>query len=121
MQSFFLYYLPMNVSYLSPYVDLCALTLTLALTAVLAVGVKESTRFNNVFTGLNLCVVGFVTIGGERKLRSSVTQGLMTKCFHSGLFYADPRNWALEFDHHQNVPSNSSVVTTPAPDPEKVK
>ncbi len=34
---------------------------------MLAVGVKESTRFNSVFTGLNLLVVIFVVIAGSFK------------------------------------------------------
>ncbi len=66
MQDTFEYYLPLRVPYLSPYPDLTSLVLTLVLTFILAVGVKESTRFNNVFTCLNLCVVIFVTFAGER-------------------------------------------------------
>ena len=56
--------LPMNIPYLSPYPDLCAFVITLLLTLVLSIGVKESTRFNNIFTCLNIGVVIFVTIFG---------------------------------------------------------
>jgi amino acid transporter len=35
---------------------------------MLAIGVKESTRFNSVFTGLNLMVVLFVVIAGSFKI-----------------------------------------------------
>ncbi len=78
MQNTYREYLPIDVPFLSPYPDLTALTLTLVLTCVLAAGVKESTRFNNVFTALNLCVVLFVTV--------------------AGLLNADLRNWALTRD-----------------------
>ena len=56
--------LPMNIPYLSPYPDLCAFVITLLLTLVLSIGVKESTRFNNIFTCLNIGVVIFVTVFG---------------------------------------------------------
>jgi amino acid transporter len=61
MAAYFRYYLPIDIPYLSPYPDLCAFTITLLLTFILSIGVKESTRFNNVFTCLNLAVVVFVT------------------------------------------------------------
>ncbi len=61
----FRHFMPMDVPNLSPYPDLCSFLLTIVLTFVLSVGVKESTRFNNVFTCLNLAVVTFVTFGGE--------------------------------------------------------
>jgi amino acid transporter len=35
--------------------------------AVLAIGVKESSRMNNLFTGINLCVVTFIIIAGSIK------------------------------------------------------
>ncbi len=38
---------------------------------MLAIGVKESTRFNSVFTGLNLMVVLFVVIAGSFKISFS--------------------------------------------------
>ena len=56
--------MPIHVSFLSPYPDFCALGITLCLTAVLSIGVKESTRFNNLFTILNIIIVIFVTIFG---------------------------------------------------------
>jgi amino acid transporter len=40
--------------------DWTAFLITLVLTGVLSVGVQESTRFNNLFTLLNLGVVGLV-------------------------------------------------------------
>ena len=58
----------MNVPYLSPYPDLCALGITLVLTFILSIGVRESTRFNNVFTCLNLTVVLLVIVLGLIKV-----------------------------------------------------
>ena len=66
----------MNTSYLSAYPDLCAFGITLVLTFILSVGVKESTRFNNVFTCLNLGVVLLVIV--------------------LGLIKANPNNWDLD-------------------------
>ena len=64
MANAFRAYMPINVSFLSPYPDFCALAITLFLSLVLCIGVKESTRFNNIFTCLNICVVVFVTFCG---------------------------------------------------------
>jgi len=79
--------LPIDVPFLSPYPDLCALGITLLLTLVLCIGVKESTRFNNIFTGLNVCVVIFVTV--------------------CGLFKANPHNWELQ---KEDLPSEKFGV-----------
>lgn len=84
IQSHFRQWMPMNVTGLSSYPDFLAFGITLLLTGssfsktnlrfiqlifpvMLAVGVKESTRFNSVFTGLNLLVVCFVVIAGSFK------------------------------------------------------
>ena len=37
---------------------------------ILAVGVKESSRFNNLFTGVNLLVVTYIVICGSFKSES---------------------------------------------------
>ena len=63
--------LPIDVPFLSPYPDLCAFFITLLLTLVLCIGVKESTRFNNIFTCLNIFVVIFVTFCGFFKAKGS--------------------------------------------------
>ncbi|XP_013773608.1 cationic amino acid transporter 2-like [Limulus polyphemus] len=59
--------LPINNTGISAYPDFLALGITLLLTVMLAVGVKESSRFNNVFTVLNLAVVLFAVIAGGFK------------------------------------------------------
>lgn len=60
--------LPLNIPHLSSYPDFLSLAITLCLTALMAVGVKESTKFNNVFTTVNLLVVLYVIICGSFKI-----------------------------------------------------
>ncbi|KAK3600261.1 hypothetical protein CHS0354_039728 [Potamilus streckersoni] len=76
IQNFFKENVPMSISGLSPYPDFFALGITLLLTVILAVGVKESSRFNNLFTGVNLLVVTYIVI--------------------CGAFKADPHNWNIK-------------------------
>lgn len=54
------------------------------MTVMLVVGVKESTRFNSIFTGINLLVVIFVVIAGS--------------------FHIDFHNWNLSKDE---IPQNA--------------
>ena len=51
--------------------DWTAATITLLLAVLLSIGVKESSRFNNIFTLLNLGVVFFVIIAGMTRADSS--------------------------------------------------
>jgi amino acid transporter len=67
--------------YLSAYFDFFALTLCVVLSALLSFGVKESSKFNNVFTVLNLLVVLYVIAVGSFKGRRTVT------CFHGWSFF----------------------------------
>ena len=76
MQEAFRAAIPINIEYISPYPDFFAFGITLLLTVVLCLGVKESTRFNNIFTCLNIAVVLFVTI--------------------FGFIHADFDNWSLD-------------------------
>lgn len=64
MSGFLSAHFPMNVEGLSEYPDFFAFAVTLAFSWAIAVGAKESTRLNNVFTILNLAVVLFVIIAG---------------------------------------------------------
>ena len=66
-----------HVNGLSTYPDFFALSLVLLVTLILAVGVKNSSRFNIIFTGINLFVILFIT---------SV-----------GLYYAKAENWTRDF------------------------
>jgi len=56
--------MPINEPFLAEYPDWTAFTITIVLALLLSVGVKESSRFNNTFTILNLCVVTFVVMVG---------------------------------------------------------
>ncbi|CAH1772769.1 unnamed protein product [Owenia fusiformis] len=68
----------MDVAWLSSYPDFFAFAITILLSIILAIGVKESSTFNNIFTGVNLLVVTYVVI--------------------CGMFKADFHNW--------NIPKN---------------
>ena len=48
-------------------VDFFAFGITILITGILAIGVKESSRMNNLFTGINLLVVLFMVIVGSTK------------------------------------------------------
>ena len=56
--------MPINVSHLSLYPDFLAFGITILLAVMLCIGVKESTRFNSIFTMLNITVVVYVVIVG---------------------------------------------------------
>ena len=71
--------MPISQPFLAEYPDFTAFTITVLLSVLLSVGVKESSRFNNIFTILNLGVVLFVTVVG------------MTQ--------ADGSNWSLPSDN----------------------
>ncbi|CAH2048342.1 unnamed protein product, partial [Iphiclides podalirius] len=67
---------PINVSFLADYPDLFAFVLVLLITVLLAIGVSESTKLNNVFTALNMITVVVVVIAGAIK--------------------SDPANWRID-------------------------
>ncbi|KAJ7379616.1 hypothetical protein OS493_014011 [Desmophyllum pertusum] len=66
-----------NASGLATYPDFFALLLVLLVTLILGVGVKNSSRFNNIFTGINLVVILFIT------------------CV--GMYFAKGENWSRDF------------------------
>ncbi|XP_050412616.1 cationic amino acid transporter 2 isoform X2 [Patella vulgata] len=76
IQNFFKDNMPMDLTGLSTYPDFFSFGITLLLTALLAFGVRESAKFNNVFTAVNLLVVLYVVI--------------------CGLFKVDSKNWNLD-------------------------
>lgn len=67
---------PINVSFLGDYPDILAFGLVAGITVLLATGVKESTKLNNVFTALNLITVIVVVVTGAVK--------------------SDPNNWRID-------------------------
>ncbi|CAH2096567.1 unnamed protein product [Euphydryas editha] len=68
-------WMPIDSPHLAKYPDIFAFSVIMAFSVALAFGVKESTKFNNFCTGVNLCVVLFVII--------------------SGSFKADTKNWRI--------------------------
>ncbi|CAF4908035.1 unnamed protein product [Pieris macdunnoughi] len=66
---------PINVSFLAEYPDFFAFGLVLVITILLGVGVRESTKLNNVFTALNMATVVIVVIAGATQ--------------------SDPSNWRI--------------------------
>ncbi|CAG5124979.1 unnamed protein product, partial [Candidula unifasciata] len=76
----------MEVDQLSEYPDFFAFAITIVVTLLLAAGVQESARFNNIFTCVNLLVVLYVTI--------------------CGLFKMDFHNWTLS---QEEVPAGAGT------------
>ncbi|XP_013183282.1 cationic amino acid transporter 2 isoform X2 [Amyelois transitella] len=66
---------PMNISFMAKYPDFFAFSLVMLITILLAFGVRESTKLNNVFTVLNLVTVAIVIVAGALK--------------------SDPANWRI--------------------------
>lgn len=64
MSHFFRSIAPMNVSFLGPYPDFFAFTMVLLLAVLLAVGVKESSMLNNVFTTVNMATIITIIVSG---------------------------------------------------------
>ncbi|XP_036670592.3 cationic amino acid transporter 2 isoform X1 [Drosophila suzukii] len=71
MSTFLGTHMPLNIDGMGAYPDLFAFVVTILFSLAIAVGAKESTRVNNVFTMLNLGVVLFVIIAGLFKVSSS--------------------------------------------------
>jgi len=76
--------MPINEPFLAEYPDWTAFAITLVLAVLLSVGVRESTRFNNIFTILNLSIVIFVVL--------------------AGMSQADVANWSI------TAPANTTIV-----------
>ncbi|XP_052832885.1 cationic amino acid transporter 2 [Octopus bimaculoides] len=68
--------MPIHVDFLAEYPDFFALGLVASLTIILAIGVKQSTIFNSVFTVLNLLVLTSVIV--------------------CGFFNIDFKNWSID-------------------------
>ncbi|XP_002731141.1 high affinity cationic amino acid transporter 1-like [Saccoglossus kowalevskii] len=62
LENFSMKYIPMNMPGIAAYPDFLAFVIVLSVTAILMVGVKESSRFNNVFTSINMVVVLFILV-----------------------------------------------------------
>ncbi|XP_064545858.1 cationic amino acid transporter 3-like [Drosophila montana] len=56
-----------DLKYMSNYLDLLSFTMILLLTCLLAVGAKESSWLNNIFTVLNLVTISLVIVAGATR------------------------------------------------------
>lgn len=72
MENFLSTNLPMNIEGLNEYPDIFAFGVTIVFAWAIAMGAKESTRLNTVFTLLNLSVVVFVIGAGLFKGNNSI-------------------------------------------------
>nr|CAD7601137.1 unnamed protein product [Timema genevievae] len=59
--------MPININFLSDYPDFLAFGIIMLLAVLLAIGVKESTIMNNLFTVLNMIVIAIVIVAGSIK------------------------------------------------------
>lgn len=79
----------MEIPHLSSYPDFLAFIITIILSFMLAFGVRESTRFNSVFTCINILIVLYVIICGSFKI--------------------DFHNWSLSKEEIDNFSIGSKV------------
>ena len=75
MGNFWREIMPINIGFLAEYPDFFSFLIIMVLAVLLAVGVKESTFLNNIFTGVNLATVLVVLVAGSMN--------------------ADPKNWTI--------------------------
>lgn len=61
--------MPIDVSFLAEYPDIFSFCICILLSIVLAIGVKESSMLNNVFTTVNILTVLTVLIAGGMKCK----------------------------------------------------
>lgn len=57
-------YMFIDSTFLAKYPDFFSFLIIVAVTILLAIGVKESTRFNNVFTTINMATIMVVIVAG---------------------------------------------------------
>ncbi|XP_055692861.1 cationic amino acid transporter 3 [Lutzomyia longipalpis] len=67
---------PINVEFLAEYPDFFTFFIVILLALLLAVGVRESTLFNNIFTTVNMATISIIIVAGVLK--------------------ANPANWAID-------------------------
>lgn len=82
-----------NVGFLSDYPDFLAFGLCMILTGVLCFGVKESSFMNNIFTLINLLVIGYVIFAG-------------------GIGGADVNNWSIAEEDLDDVCNDPGLNNT---------
>ncbi|GAB0090179.1 cationic amino acid transporter 2 [Sergentomyia squamirostris] len=58
---------PINVDFLAEYPDFFTFIVVMLLAVLLAVGVRESTLINNIFTAVNMCTIVVIIVAGSLK------------------------------------------------------
>ncbi|CAH0715868.1 unnamed protein product, partial [Brenthis ino] len=71
MSAFFTSFAPINSIHFSPYFDFFSFFVVLLLGVLLAVGVRESSVINNLFTAVNVLVILFIIFAGAFKVETS--------------------------------------------------
>ncbi|XP_068234714.1 high affinity cationic amino acid transporter 1-like [Palaemon carinicauda] len=59
---------PLDVNFLSEYPDFLSFGLILFVSSLLAIGIRESSTLNNIFSGINLVIVVYVIIAAATKI-----------------------------------------------------
>ena len=77
----------------APYMDIGAFCLTILATMILAIGVKESSRMNNICTTVNLS-----SVASKREERCYSYDFYFLVIVISGLFKANTDNWHISID-----------------------
>ncbi|VVC32910.1 Hypothetical protein CINCED_3A021110 [Cinara cedri] len=78
-------YYPIHLDYMGEYPDVAAFVFVMAVTVVLAWGVRQSSALSSVFTTLNILTVGTVIV--------------------SGFYFANPSNW---FIRENEIPAGAA-------------
>lgn len=69
MGNFLKEYFPINIDFLADYPDFFSFVIVLLLAVILAIGVRESTIMNNIFTSVNIITVLIVLVAGAIKCK----------------------------------------------------
>lgn len=69
MSGFLREYFPIDIDFLADYPDFFSFVIVLLLAVILAIGVRESTIMNNIFTSVNIIVILIVLVAGAIKCK----------------------------------------------------
>lgn len=80
MSTFFKARMPIDVSFLADFPDFFSFAIVMLVSVLLAVGVKESSLLNNIFTVINLCTVVLVIVTGIMRGLCSIAWWRFAPC-----------------------------------------
>ena len=69
MQNWLREVMPIDVSFLGKYPDLLSFVVIMILALILAIGVRESSFLNNIFTIINMATICIVIVAGAIKCK----------------------------------------------------